>query len=70
MTTAKQTAFAAKLFARQASIATRHGAPLKAKTFEQDMIALDWNPENGRDVSAYINLHLNAAKEARMFARS
>lgn len=62
--TTKQTAFAQKLFARNAALSARHGAPVKAASFAEEMISFDWNPENGRDVSAYIALYTTAHADA------
>jgi hypothetical protein len=67
--TTKQTVYAAKLFARHADIAKRHGAPMRAQTFEADMAWLEMDPNNGRDVSAYINMYHKAASDALAMRR-
>lgn len=63
--TSKQIALAKKLFARNAELSKKYGLPLEpGSSFESEMICMEWNPQDRRDVSAYIALYLNARAEA------
>jgi hypothetical protein len=63
-TTLKQIDFATMLFEYAARLAARNGWPLKATSFAEEMVELNWNPEDGRDVEAYIDMHLDANVDA------
>jgi len=67
--TAKQVALAAKLFNKIAATSQRHGCPLSRKTFQEDMLWLELDPDSRKDVSAYIGMHIAAKDEAFMTMR-
>lgn len=67
--TAKQTAYASKLFDRHASISARHGSPLNRVDYAEDMTWLGMDPNSARDVSKYIGMYGKSAHEARTTMR-
>ena len=72
--TDKQVSFARKLFAKQAAAFARHAklTGIEGKTFESfeaEMAWLEMDPTSKRDVSAYIDLHVNARRDAVMYLK-
>lgn len=67
---AKQSAYAERLFqALKASNARRTGHVMPFADHRADMLAMDWNPDSAADVSNYIGIYQQAARDARIIIR-
>lgn len=67
--TTKQIALATKLFNKIAATSAKHGCPLSRKTFREDMVWLEMNPDSRKDVSEYIGMHFQAKIDASLNVR-
>jgi hypothetical protein len=73
--TDKQVSFARKLFAKAAAANARHAklcgitAGKTFATFEEEMVWLEMDPTSKRDVSDYLNLHVNARHDAAVYLK-
>jgi hypothetical protein len=67
---AKQVAYAARLFARQNRLnEKRTGHVNQYATFADEMTALGWDANNCYDVSSYIDLYRRASLEAAIITK-